>query len=103
MATVVFVVLVSFGCFFFLAPTLFALCYIIKKWKCKKTTSKKEMVHVDEHLKVSENVMKGPDGRKAVSITIDDDLHIDEEEEHKKNENFGKDLHQTLPSTSSQA
>nr|GEY38351.1 tracheary element differentiation-related 6 [Tanacetum cinerariifolium] len=102
MTTVVFVVLVSFGCFFFLAPTLFALCYIIKKWKCKKTTSKKEMVHVDEHLKVSENVVKGPDGRKAVSISIDDDLHIHEEEEYMKNEKSRKDLHQTLPSTSSQ-
>nr|GEV54517.1 tracheary element differentiation-related 6 [Tanacetum cinerariifolium] len=102
MVTVVFVVLVSFGCLFFLAPTLFALCYIIKKWKCKKTTSKTEMVHVDEHLKVSENVLQGPN-RKAVSITIDNDLHIDEEEEYRKNENFGKDLHQTLPSTSSQA
>nr|GFC95361.1 tracheary element differentiation-related 6 [Tanacetum cinerariifolium] len=54
------------------------------------------MVHVDEHLKVSENVFQGLN-RKAVSITIDDDLHIDEEEEYRKNENFGKDLHQTLP------
>nr|GFC63901.1 hypothetical protein CTI12_AA557360 [Tanacetum cinerariifolium] len=34
---------------------------------------------------------------------IDDDLHIDEEEEYRKNENFGKDLHQTPPNTSSQA
>nr|GFB71222.1 tracheary element differentiation-related 6 [Tanacetum cinerariifolium] len=63
---------------------------------------KTEMVHVDEHLKVRENVLQGPN-RKAVSIMIDDDLHIDEEEEYRKNENFGKDLHQTPPSTSSQA
>nr|GEX28313.1 hypothetical protein CTI12_AA557360 [Tanacetum cinerariifolium] len=37
------------------------------------------------------------EAQKAVSITIDDDLHIDEEEEYRKNENFGKDLHQTPP------
>nr|GEZ37489.1 tracheary element differentiation-related 6 [Tanacetum cinerariifolium] len=55
------------------------------------------MVHVDEHLKVSENVLQGPN-RKAVSITIDDDFHIDEDEEYRKNENFGKDFHQTPPS-----
>nr|GFB44848.1 tracheary element differentiation-related 6 [Tanacetum cinerariifolium] len=54
----------------------------------KRRVSKTEMVHVDEHLKVSENVLQGPN-RKAVSITIDDDLHIDEEEEYRKNENFG--------------
>nr|GFC76048.1 tracheary element differentiation-related 6 [Tanacetum cinerariifolium] len=61
-----------------------------------------EMVHVDEHLTVSENVLQGSN-RKVFSITIDDDLHIDEEEVYRKNENFGKDLHQTPPSTCSQA
>ncbi|GJT30300.1 hypothetical protein Tco_0117644 [Tanacetum coccineum] len=95
MVTVVFVVLVSFGCFFFLAPTLFALCYIIKKWKCKKTTSKDEMVHVDEHLKVTENAVEVPLGFKVASITIDDDLHADGEEYCRKNEKFGTELHQT--------
>ena len=61
------------------------------------------MVHVDEHLKVRENVVEGPLGTKAVSIKIDDDLHVDEKEECGKNEKFGKVLHQTPPSTSSQA
>ena len=61
------------------------------------------MVHVDEHLKVRENVVEGPLGTKNVSITIDDDLHVDEKEEREKNEKFGKVLHQTPPSTSSQA
>lgn len=30
---------------------------------------------------------------KAVSITVDDDLHVDEEQECIKNEKIGKNLH----------
>lgn len=90
---VILVVFVSFGCVFFLVPILFALCYIIKKLKCSKMAEKTEMVHIDEHLKVSENVVQGRNGMKAVAITIDDDLHVDEEEECRKNEKLGKELH----------
>lgn len=54
---------------------------------------KSEMVHIDEHLKVNENILQGPNGTKLVAITIDDDLHVDEEEECRKNEKLGKELH----------
>ncbi|KAL7582360.1 hypothetical protein Lser_V15G45710 [Lactuca serriola] len=91
--TVIFVVFVSFGCVFFLALPLFALCYILKKSKCNKMAEKSEMVHIDEHLKVNENILQGPNGTKLVAITIDDDLHVDEEEECRKNEKLGKELH----------
>ncbi|KAL7599684.1 hypothetical protein Lser_V15G24387 [Lactuca serriola] len=90
---VILVVFVSFGCVFFLVPILFALCYIIKKLKCSKMAEKTEMVHIDEHLKVRENVVQGPNGMKAVAITIDDDLHVDEEEESRKKEKLGKEHH----------
>ncbi|KAL4588547.1 hypothetical protein LXL04_001438 [Taraxacum kok-saghyz] len=71
-------------------PTLFALCWIIKKYKCSKRSEKNEMVHVDEHLKVRENVVQGPNGMKAVAISIDDDIHVDEEDESRKEEKLGK-------------
>ncbi|KAK9072188.1 hypothetical protein SSX86_008620 [Deinandra increscens subsp. villosa] len=90
---ILFVVFVSVGCVFFLALTSLALWFIVKKSKCSKTTNKQEMVHVDEHLKVRENIVQGPNGMKAVSITVDDDLHVDEEQECKKNEKIGKNLH----------
>ncbi|KAI3672824.1 hypothetical protein L6452_38924 [Arctium lappa] len=87
MATVIFVIFVSFGCVFFLGFVVFALCCIVKKLKCSKTADKSELVHVDEHLKVSENAVQGSNGMKVVSITIDDDLHVDEKEDYRKNEN----------------
>ncbi|KAI3717962.1 hypothetical protein L1987_69917 [Smallanthus sonchifolius] len=65
----------------------------IVRFKCSKTTNKEEMVHVDEHLKVRENIVQTPNGMKAVSITVDDDLHVDEEQESMKNEKIGKNLH----------
>lgn len=90
MTTIVFIVFVSFGCVFFLAFGLIALCFIIKKWECSKTVEKGEMVHVDEHMKVSENIFQGPNGKKTVAITIDDDLHVHDEEDVIKNEKIGR-------------
>ncbi|KAI3820389.1 hypothetical protein L1987_07935 [Smallanthus sonchifolius] len=92
MTTIVFIVFISFGCVFFLALATIAFCYFIKKWKCNKTTEKNETVHVDEHLKASENILQGPNGMKTVAITIDDDLHVHEEDEAIKNEKIGKDV-----------
>ncbi|CAI9287039.1 unnamed protein product [Lactuca saligna] len=42
---------------------------------------------------VRENVVQGPNGMKTVAITIDDDLHVDEEEESRKKEKLGKEHH----------
>lgn len=58
------------------------------------------MVHVDDHLKVRENVVEGSNGTKAVSITIDEDLHVDDDEECRKNEKFGEDDIRAQSSTS---
>ncbi|KAI3672823.1 hypothetical protein L6452_38923 [Arctium lappa] len=87
MATIVFIVFYSFGCACFLALASVALYCFIKKSKCTKTTEKDEMMHVDEHLKVKEDILEGPNGTKTVAITIDDDLHVHENKESSKNEN----------------
>ncbi|KAJ0748575.1 hypothetical protein HanRHA438_Chr05g0244841 [Helianthus annuus] len=90
MKTVIFVVFISLGCVFFLAPIVITLCYFMKKWKCSKSVEKNEMVHLDEHRKMSENIFQGPNGMKTMAITIDDDLHVHGEEEVTKNEKIGK-------------
>nr|C1PGW0.1 RecName: Full=Protein TRACHEARY ELEMENT DIFFERENTIATION-RELATED 6 [Zinnia elegans]BAH57853.1 tracheary element differentiation-related 6 [Zinnia elegans] len=88
MATI-FIVFVSFGCVFVLGIAAFVLCCLIKKWKCSKAIEKNEMVHVDQHLQVHENILQGPNGMKTVAITVDDDLHVHDEEECVKNEKLG--------------
>lgn len=80
----------SLGSFFFLAFVLVALRCFIKKRK-KKTIQETENVHVDEHLKIKEATVPGPHGAQAVLLTIEDDVHI--EEEIKKNEKIGQGLH----------
>lgn len=47
-----------------------------------------DIVHVDEHLKVREEIVQGPHGSQAVVLSIEDDVHIDEE--IRKNERFGE-------------
>ncbi|KVH99644.1 hypothetical protein Ccrd_022124 [Cynara cardunculus var. scolymus] len=86
MATIVFIVFYSFGCAFFLALVSVAFYCFVKKSKCSKTTEADDTVHVDEHLKVKENILEGPNGTKTVAITIDDDLHVHENKESSKNE-----------------
>ncbi|KAJ0765553.1 hypothetical protein HanPI659440_Chr08g0304801 [Helianthus annuus] len=88
--TTIFIVFVSFGCVFFLAFALCALWFIVKKWDCNAAAQKQDAVHVDEHVKVRENIVQAPNGMKAVSITVDDDFHADEEQECRKNERIGK-------------
>ncbi|KAM1793703.1 hypothetical protein ACFX11_034259 [Malus domestica] len=50
-----------------------------------------EIVNVNEHRKVKEDIVEGPHGSKAAVLTIDDDVHIDEI--IRKNERVGKGLH----------
>ncbi|CAN0921496.1 hypothetical protein LINGRAHAP2_LOCUS32624 [Linum grandiflorum] len=47
--------------------------------KKKKTSHEMDMIHVDEHVRVKEAIVPGPDGRPGmVVLEIDDDLHFDE-------------------------
>lgn len=50
-----------------------------------------EIIHFDEHRKVQEAVIPGPHGPKAVILSIEEDVHLDEEV--RKKEKFGEELH----------
>ncbi|KAK3007258.1 hypothetical protein RJ639_016241 [Escallonia herrerae] len=89
-STVIIVVFVSLGGLFFLAFLSVALCCFLKKKK-KKTRQETDIIKVDEHLKVHEVIIPGPHGAETVVLSIDEDIHI--QEEIKKNETVGKASH----------
>jgi hypothetical protein len=81
-------VIIGFGGIALLA---FALFCCIQKRKKKKTQGT-DIVHIDEHKKVTETIIPGPSGQPpTVVISVEDDVHIDEV--IKKNEEVGHDLH----------
>ncbi|XP_047336008.1 protein TRACHEARY ELEMENT DIFFERENTIATION-RELATED 7A-like [Impatiens glandulifera] len=82
--TTIIVVFVSLGGLFLLGFLSVALCCFLKKRK-KKQIQEMEVVRVDEHLKIREAVVPGPNGTtQTVILSIDEDIHV--EEETKKNE-----------------
>ncbi|XP_059629915.1 protein TRACHEARY ELEMENT DIFFERENTIATION-RELATED 6-like [Cornus florida] len=90
-STVIVIVFVSFGCLCFLAFLAVALFCFIKKWKKKKTVQETDFIRTDEHLKIKEAIVHGPHGQDAVTLSIDDDVHVDEL--IRKNEVFGEGRH----------
>lgn len=83
-----------------LAFALFC-CFQKKKHK-KKKTQETEVIHFDEHKTVKETILPGPFGQKTVVITVEDDVHVDEE--IRKNEEVvghGHGLHDAKTSSSS--
>lgn len=40
---------------------------------------KAEIIHFDEHKKVQEAIVPGPNGEQVKILTIEEDVHIDEE------------------------
>lgn len=81
---------ISLGGVFFLAFLAAALFCFLKKKK-KKTVHEAEVVHFDEHKKVTEAIVEGRHGPKAVVLSVEDDVHI--EEEMVKSEKVGEGLH----------
>ncbi|XP_057793020.1 protein TRACHEARY ELEMENT DIFFERENTIATION-RELATED 7A-like [Salvia miltiorrhiza] len=77
--TVVIVIFVSFGCFFFAAFCCFALWCLIKNRKHKKMVNETDIIRTDEHLKVKEAIIQGPNGPELVVLSIEDDKHTQEE------------------------
>jgi len=57
----------------------------------KKKTQEVEVIHFDEHKTVKETIVPGPFGRNTVVVTVEDDVHIDEE--IKKSEKVGHGVH----------
>ncbi|EXB40985.1 hypothetical protein L484_020720 [Morus notabilis] len=76
-STVIVVVFVSLGGLFFLAFLSVALCCFIKKKK--RVDEKAEIINFDEHKKVQEAIVPGPNGEQVKILTIEEDVHIDEE------------------------
>ncbi|XP_073294813.1 uncharacterized protein [Primulina huaijiensis] len=76
--TIIIVVFVSLGCIFFLAFCLLALWCFMKKRK-KTTIQETDMVRTDEHLKIKEAIVEGPNGTQAIVLSIEDDKHVEEE------------------------
>jgi hypothetical protein len=84
-------VIIGFGGIALLSMLAFALFCCVQKRK-KKTTQGTDIVHIDEHKKVTETIIPGPSGQPpTVVISVEDDVHIDEV--IKKNEEVGHDLH----------
>ncbi|KAK9944072.1 hypothetical protein M0R45_009656 [Rubus argutus] len=86
--TVIVIVFISFVSVFFLAFLAVALCYFITKRKKKSTIQETEKIQFDNRRKIKEVIVEGPHGPQAVVLSIEDDVHIDEE--LKKNEKSDK-------------
>ncbi|KAK2980373.1 hypothetical protein RJ640_014546 [Escallonia rubra] len=74
-----------------LRPSALAASRILLQKKKKKTRQETDIIKVDEHLKVHEVIIPGPHGAETVVLSIDEDIHI--QEEIKKNETVGKASH----------
>ena len=90
--TVIVIVFISLGGVFFLAFLAAALfCFLKRKKKKKKTVQETDMIHVDEHKKIKEQVGEGPHGKvETVVLSIEDDIHVDEVIKKNETETFGK-------------
>ncbi|KAE9587220.1 hypothetical protein Lal_00004432 [Lupinus albus] len=89
---VIVVVFVSLGGLVLLSLLAFALCCSIKKSKKKKKTRETDMIRVDEHKEIKETIVTDPFGKQAVVLSVEDDVHI-EEEITKNEEKVGHSLH----------
>ncbi|KAH6824114.1 hypothetical protein C2S53_011999 [Perilla frutescens var. hirtella] len=78
-STVIVVVFISFGGFFFAAFCCFALWCSIKRRKQKKMINETDIIRTDEHLRVKEAIVQGPNGPEVVVLSIEDDKHTQEE------------------------
>ncbi|XP_057738190.1 protein TRACHEARY ELEMENT DIFFERENTIATION-RELATED 6-like [Arachis stenosperma] len=96
--TIIVIVFVSFGGLLFLSVLAFALFCLIKKMKKKKQET--DIIHFDEHRHFTEAIVPGPCGEQVVVLSVDDDVHIDEE--IIKNEEFGHALQEKQSSTANE-
>ncbi|XP_006303418.2 uncharacterized protein LOC17900862 [Capsella rubella] len=73
--TVVVVVFVSLGCVMFLLFLAFVIWFLIKK-RSKKHSEKSKAVRMDEHFKMKEAIVEGPNGQKSVVLSVEDDVEF---------------------------
>ncbi|CAA0813392.1 tracheary element differentiation-related 6 [Striga hermonthica] len=83
---VVLVVFVSLG-FFFMIGLFFVASFFIIKMRKKKSSDEKDddvIIRADEHLKVKEDIVKGPFGPQVV-LSMEKDKRFEEEIVKKEN------------------
>ncbi|XP_068322491.1 protein TRACHEARY ELEMENT DIFFERENTIATION-RELATED 7A-like [Pyrus communis] len=99
--TVIVIVFISFGSVFFLAFLAVSLLCFIKRRK-KKTIQETNFIHIDKHRKMKEAIVEGPNGPQAVVLSVEDDVHVDEE--IRKNETIAHEgLHGEVKSSDVQS
>lgn len=76
--TVIVIVFISCGGVFFLAFLAVVLFCFLRKKKKKKNVEETDLIHVDEHKKIKEQIVEGPHGVEAVALSTQDDIHVDE-------------------------
>ncbi|PNX75232.1 proline-rich receptor-like protein kinase PERK10-like protein [Trifolium pratense] len=86
---VIVVVVVCSGGLVLLSLITFVLFCFFQKRKEKKT-QETDVIHIDEHKKGNETIVSGPFGQQSVAISVEDDVHVDEE---KKKETLDHGLH----------
>ncbi|KAM6542560.1 hypothetical protein CsatB_007007 [Cannabis sativa] len=87
--TVIVIVFISVGCVVFFAFFAAALFCFLKK-RTKKAVKKDEIIHFNEHKKVTEAIVEGRHGPEAVVLSVEDDVHFEREEV--KTEKVGENL-----------
>ncbi|KAL1557108.1 hypothetical protein AAHA92_12635 [Salvia divinorum] len=90
--TVYIVFVVSFGWFFFLAFCLLAMWYSLTRRKEKKM-QEAGVIRRDEHVRVKEDIMKGPKGAETIALSIEKDERFEEDIIKKEEELKGKNMH----------
>ncbi|MCD7466013.1 hypothetical protein HAX54_002326 [Datura stramonium] len=84
---IIIIVFPIFG-FILLCMGLLALrCYLKKKKKKTTMVEETEVKHIDDHMRVKEDFVKGPHGRpESVVLSVEEDLHVDDDIIRKKKE-----------------
>ncbi|KAK4370488.1 hypothetical protein RND71_009963 [Anisodus tanguticus] len=84
---IIIIVFPAFG-FTLLCMVLLALrCYFKNKKDKTILVEETEVKHIDENMRVKENIVKGPHGRpESVVLSVEEDMHLDDDIIRKKKE-----------------
>ncbi|KAL1561175.1 hypothetical protein AAHA92_03913 [Salvia divinorum] len=96
------VVVVSFGWLALLALCLLAMWRLLTRKKGEtRAEEEAEAIRWDEHVRVKEDIVKGPDGREAIALSIEKDERFEEEINKKeKDDVYCVDIEKGASSTS---
>ncbi|TMW88891.1 hypothetical protein EJD97_017943 [Solanum chilense] len=97
---IIMIIVFPIFCFILLCMALLALrCYLKKKEKKTTMVEEIEVKHVDKHMRVKENIVKGSHGEaESVVVSVEGDCHVDDDIVTKKKELKAKISAETTPS-----